>query len=83
MNTERIWVCWSFEQGCFHIEPEERGLQINLQAFVLNNPVSYVPIGVFDSHEAASEFCDRWREEANKRLEQIWATKEHTWSSQN
>ena len=69
MSAERVWFCWSFEQCCPHIETEAAGVRTNLRAFIENRPVSYVPIGVFDSMEAAHEFGQRLREQLEQRYD--------------
>lgn len=69
MSGGRVWLCWSFSQCAPHIEEEGEGLRINLRAFILNRPVDYVPIGVFDSVEAAGEFADKLRAEFEKRYD--------------
>ncbi|MGO9585164.1 MAG: hypothetical protein ACLP2Y_02995 [Limisphaerales bacterium] len=53
-TRQRIWLCWSPGQNCFHIESEDEGVRTNYQAFKRNAGVDYVPIGVFTSHEHAS-----------------------------
>jgi len=53
-TRQRIWLCWSPRQNCFHIESEDDGVRTNYQAFKRNAGVDYVPIGVFTSHEQAS-----------------------------
>ena len=67
MNSSRIWICYSFEQDCVHIEEEDIGLEINLRAFAQNRPVSYIPLAVFSSIAAASECAERLREIARER----------------
>ncbi len=69
MSAERVWLCWSFEQSCPHIESEADALRTNLRAFVLNRPVSYVPIAVFLNEDAARAFADQLRCEFEKRYE--------------
>lgn len=52
----RWWACWSPQQQCVHLERERESLEINLQAFVLNRVVEYVPLAIFDDEEAARAF---------------------------
>lgn len=67
MRVERFWLCWSFSQACPHIESEVVGIETNLQAFLNNRPVDYVPIGVFESEEAAARFADAVHHRFNQR----------------
>ncbi len=67
MSGERFWLCWSFDQACPHIESEVEGLRSNLQAFVLNRPVSYIPIAVFQSDAEARAFAEELRAEFSAR----------------
>ena len=55
-QRERWWACYSFRQHAVHLETEAEGLATNLRAFQLNRPVDFVPLAVFDSHEAARAF---------------------------
>lgn len=71
MSAERVWLCWSFEQACPHIESEADGLRANLRAFVANRPVSYVPIVVFESDAAAQAFADKLRSEFRSRYDAL------------
>ena len=66
MNTRqegagRVWLCWSFSQCAPHIESEADGLRTNLQAFLENRSVDFVPIGIFDNDEQAQEFFEAKR----------------------
>jgi hypothetical protein len=69
MSAERVWLCWSFDQACPHIESETEGLRTNLRAFVANRPVSYIPIAVFQSDEEARAFAEELRAEFRARYD--------------
>jgi hypothetical protein len=61
MRPERYWLCWSGSQHAFHIEPEVRGLETNLSAFVLNRPSDFITVGVFSSRTEAQMFTNELR----------------------
>ena len=63
MNVEgKIWLSWSRTQNHFHIEPEARGLEQNLQACKNNLPSDFITIGIFSDRIAASQFADKIRD---------------------
>jgi len=57
MSAERVWLCWSCSRQAFHIEGEAEGCKINLHGFVLNRANDFVPLAVFPSRQAASDFA--------------------------
>lgn len=67
MSAERVWLCWSASQQAVHIETEVEGYKTNLRAFVLNQPIDYVPLAVFSDAEVASEFAWQIQDIRNKR----------------
>lgn len=69
MSAERVWLCWSPSQQAVHIESEAEGCKTNLRAFVLNQPIDYVPLAVFPNREAASEFARQIQAVRKKRQE--------------
>jgi hypothetical protein len=68
-RSERWWACYSFRQHAVHLETEAEGLATNLRAFQLNRPVDFVPLSVFDTHEAARAFLRTMQEIRNQRGE--------------
>jgi hypothetical protein len=67
VSAGRFWLCWSPSQQAVHIEDEADGCENNLRAFVLNQPVDFVPLAVFDTHNAASKFALHIQEMRNRR----------------
>jgi hypothetical protein len=80
MDTERVWLCWSFRQACPHIEREAEGLRVNLEAFALNRPVDYVPIAIFNSREEASAFVAKLSDVMQQRFDAKVGAEEAKWN---
>ncbi len=56
-------VGWNKEQcDTLKIELLEEHIKYNLNAFHQNTHAGLVMLGVFDTHEQASTFCDKLRE---------------------
>lgn len=60
-TRQRVWLCWSPRQNCFHIESEDDGVRTNYRAFKCNRGLDYIPIAVFFS-----------REQANQAARELW-----------
>lgn len=69
MSAERVWLCWSASQQAVDVRDESESCEANLRAFVLNQPVDYVPLAVFPNREAAREFARQIQDIRNKRQE--------------
>lgn len=68
MRTDnRVWLCWSPQQNCLHIEPETEGLRTNQEALVRNTKVDYIPIGIFGNDQAAREAAHAIRPKLRER----------------
>jgi hypothetical protein len=76
----RVWLCWSFSQGAFHIEPESSGLEANIRAFERNSPVDYVPLAIFPSRESAKAAAASLRALADERHSRNSDPEESRWS---
>ncbi len=64
---EKVWLCWSPRQNCFHIETEADGLRVNLDAFRRGTRVDYVPIAAFANQDEASVAADGLQGTLEKR----------------
>ncbi len=67
MSTGRVWLCWSPSQQAVHVEDEGEGCKNNLRAFVLNQPVDFVPLAVFKTRAAANKLVRQIQEMRKQR----------------
>ncbi|WP_288064811.1 hypothetical protein [Rodentibacter caecimuris] len=63
-------VGWNREQGdAFTVETLDDHIRYNLDAFYENTTASWAMVGVFDTHEQATEFCSKLQAARNERLD--------------
>lgn len=67
MSAGRWWLCWSPSQQAVDVRSEAESCEKNLSDFVLNRPVDYVTLAVFNDDEAAREFGRQIQEMRNRR----------------
>lgn len=48
---------YSATQDCFHVAPVEECIETNLRGFRKGVFLDYVPLGIFDTDDAALQFC--------------------------
>ena len=70
---EKVWLCWSPRQNCFHIETEADSLRVNLEAFKRGTRVDYVPIAAFASQDEAIAAADGLQATLEKRQKPLSA----------
>ncbi len=58
---EVFTVEWSSTQDSFHVELLTEALAANLRCFGKKQPMDYVPLGIYDSHEEAAYARLRFR----------------------
>ena len=67
MSAERVWLCWSPTQQAVDVRDEAESCEMNLRAFVLNQPVGFIPLAVFDNRDEARKFASQVQEMRNQR----------------
>lgn len=62
-------VAWNYTQQVFSVETLEEHLKANQMAFKHNTTAAFAMLGLFNTHEEASEFCLTFQEIRNQRLD--------------
>lgn len=63
-------VCWNKNQNWLKLETLEEHLRANLDAFAENSDCAMALLGVFDTHEEATDFCVKLRHLQHKNSSQ-------------
>ena len=59
-------VEWSPSQQCFHLQTLAEMIRDNLSVFKMESITDYLCIGIFESHEQASNYIRKLRERLEK-----------------
>lgn len=65
-------VGWNREQDdSLRVEPLDEHIRYNLESFCENTSASWAMVGLFETHEEASEYCARLRAIRNERVDKL------------
>lgn len=59
--SEKYFVEYSVDQGCFHVDPISVTVEKNFRAVMRGQRSTYVPIGIADSIEQAHSLAEGYR----------------------
>ncbi len=63
-------VEYSVSQKCFHTHTLSDMLKVNIGSIIQNSPSDYIPIGMFETYEEASDYIQKVR----PKIEEIKTT---------